>query len=45
MEGHQDYMNDFDWVRKIKPPTFKVLGARTKNEEVFETFEEKFEIF
>ena len=45
MHAHQDLMNDFDWAAKTKQPACKTLRVWTKNEEHFESFQEKFEIF
>ena len=38
-------MNEFDWAGKSKPPACKTLRVWTKNEEHFEKFQEKVEIF
>ena len=38
-------MNGFDWAAKIKHPASKTLRVWTKNEEIFENFQENFEIF
>ena len=45
MQGHRDLINDFDWACKSKQGASKTLRVWTKNEEIFERFQEDFEIF
>ena len=45
MQDPRDLMNDFDWELKTKQPACKPLRVWTKNEEIFENFQENFEIF
>ena len=41
MHVNQDFMNDFDWVRKTKQHACKTLRGQTTNEENFENFQVK----
>ena len=38
-------MNDFDWADKDKQAVCKTLRVWTKNEEIFENFQENLELF
>ena len=44
-QDHRDLMNDFDWAGKTKHHACKTLRVWTINEEIFEYFQEHFEIF
>ena len=45
IQDNQDLRNDFHRAGKNQKERCKILGARPKNEENFENFQENFEIF
>ena len=45
MQDHRDLMKAFDCPDKGKQAACKTLRVWTKNEEIFERFQENFEIF
>ena len=45
MQDHQELKLDFHWATKSKQPASKTLPLGTKGEEIFEKFQENFEIF